>query len=254
MTPPLPQAHPGGRPPTPVEHPTQLWVNGQRLVTLQTTPLWLDDWAVGFLYTEGLIARVSDILDLEVDPAAAAVRVTARLAPTWDPELATRRYLTSGCGKGVTFSSVKDALLLQPPATDLAVPAPRLAELMAAMADRCHLYQQTGGIHGAAVAVAATGEMVVREDIGRHNAMDKALGAALRRGWDPQGLVALTSGRISYEMCTKLARCGIAIGASRTAATDQAVRLAARLGMALVGYLRRQRMVVYTGQHRILQG
>ncbi|MCG0239691.1 MAG: formate dehydrogenase accessory sulfurtransferase FdhD [Firmicutes bacterium] len=239
-----------GRPPAPVERPTALVLNGSPLVTLQTTPVALEDWAYGFLFSEGIIAGAEDVQSVAV--AEGRVEVRARLSPAWNPEMARRRYLTSGCGKGVTFSSVRDALGLRPVATDLRVSREALGEFLGVFQAGCRIYREIGGVHGAAVVDVATGELLVREDIGRHNAVDKAIGAALRAGWNPARLVVLTTGRISYEICSKLARFGVAVGASRTAATDQAIRLARRLGMALVGYLRARHLVVYTGAERIL--
>jgi FdhD protein len=116
------------------------------------------------------------------------------------------------------------------------------------------LYQETGGIHVAMGVRADTGEQIVREDIGRHNAVDKVLGAALRATWPPGQVAVLTSGRISYEMCTRLARFGAGMGVSRTAATDQAFRLASEVGIELVGYARTPAsLTVYTQGSQILR-
>lgn len=230
------------RPPAPVERSTTLRLNGTALLTVQTTPIALEDWALGFLFTEGLIA----------DAAGAAVRVDlpevqvqAAVSPGWEPEAAGRRYLTSGCGKGVTFSSLRDAMALQPLRHQLAADHAQLLAYQQAAHAAAELYQRSGGIHSAAVAHTGTDAVLTREDIGRHSAVDKALGAALRAGWDLRACVLVTSGRISYDMCAKLARAGVAMGVSRTAATDQAVRLADRLGITLIGYLRPTSLVLY---------
>jgi len=236
----------------PVERRTTLFLNDAELLRIQTTPVHLADWARGFLYTEGIIHTSTDILSLEVDEPAATVRalVVPALQP---PQVAMdRRYLTSGCGKGVTFSSMKDALLLGPVRHDLRVGPKQLAAWMKWMQQQTPLYEESGGMHAAAVVHSSTGEMLVREDIGRHNAVDKAIGAALQAGWSADVLVLLSTGRISYEMCTKLARSGIGIGASLSAATDQAIRLAERLGVELVGYVRSgDKLAIYTDGKRI---
>lgn len=237
---------PRPQPPSPVERPVTLYVGDQELVTLQATPANLEDWAAGFLFGEGLIQRLADVRAITVEEDRGLIWVDL---PGFAPESGARRqrYLTAGCGKGVTFSSLKDAMGLKRIQSDLDV---RLTDLIAwgkEMQANCPLYAQTGGVHAAALRRIDTGELIVREDIGRHNALDKAIGAALRAGW-PFGLtVALTSGRISYEAASKLARVGIAVGASLTAATDQAVRLARHLGMDLVGYARSEKhLCVYT--------
>src|SRR5690606_26887471 len=176
---------PAARPPTPQERPTTLLLNGQHLLTVQTTPLWLDDWALGFLFSEGVVEGADAIRSVHVDPGAGAavtVRVEAVTSPRWKPHMARRRYITSGCGKGVTFSSMRDALTLVPVAHRLPVQPERLARWQSCFEDGAELYQKTRGLHGAAVAHVDRDDIIVREDIGRHNAVDKAVGAALRRG------------------------------------------------------------------------
>lgn len=238
--------------PMPSERRTTLLLNGAELLRIQATPVGLDDWAAGFLFTEGIIHMMTDLQGLEIDTAAGQVRAVVDPGNLPDPSMTGRRYLTSGCGKGVTFSSIKDAMLLRPVRHDLRVDRPSLVAWFKWMQRQTPLYAASGGMHAAAVVHAATGEMLVREDIGRHNAVDKAIGAALKAGWPAEQTVLLATGRISYEMCSKLARAGIGVGASLTAATDQAIRLADRLGIDLVGYVRTpEKLVVYTRGARI---
>ena len=236
----------------PVEHRTRVVLNGSELFSLQMTPVALDDWAVGFLQTEGVIDGPADLLDVRIDAAAGAIE--AQVLPERAAVVleASSRYLTSGCGKGVTFSSIKDAMLLRPVTHDLTATQGQLLAWVRRMQAESPLYAQTGGMHAAGVVHVPSETMVVREDIGRHNAVDKAIGAALKAGWDPAQVVVLTTGRISYEMCTKLARYGAGVGASLTAATDQAIRLADRLGIDLLGYVRKpDKVELYTRGARI---
>lgn len=242
------------RPAMPVERPATLYINDQEVVTLQTTPSHLDDWAIGFLFGEGIIRELGEVAGLSVDEDRGMI--WADLPGLADlPDAGTRkRYLTAGCGKGVTFSSLKDALLLRKVDHPLKVRVDDLLAWVKEMQQNTPLYAATGGVHAAGLKNLATGELIVREDIGRHNALDKAIGSALRAGWDFTQVVALSSGRISYEAATKLGRAQIAVGATLTAATDQAVRLATHLGMDLMGYARSPKhLVIYTDSGRILQ-
>jgi len=236
----------------PVERPATLYLNDEELVTLQATPSQLEDWAIGFLYGEGIIRSLADVRRLSADEDRGLIWVD--LDPACDPPAqgGRQRYLTAGCGKGITFSSLKDALMLKAVTHELTVEQAHLLDWVKEMQANCPLYAETGGVHAAAIRNLDTGEMLIREDVGRHNALDKAIGAAVRAGWDFRRAVALTSGRISYEAASKMGRVGIGVGASLTAATDQAVRLARHLGMDLVGYARSPRhMVVYTEGRRL---
>lgn len=212
-------------------------------MTIQTTPLDLTDFALGYLFTEGIIASPAEVDRIATDPDRGLVWVELKGAGGSGP----RGPVASG-DRGV----VPDLAGLEPPPPGPAVTVADLAAWMRAMSRHTPLYRQTGGMHAAMAVRPATGEFLVREDIGRHNAVDKAIGAALARGWAGSELVLLTSGRISLEMCVKLARAGTGLAASRTAATNMAVDLADRLGMDLVGYLRTDRdYVLYTAGRRL---
>ncbi|MCG0239692.1 MAG: formate dehydrogenase accessory sulfurtransferase FdhD [Firmicutes bacterium] len=213
----------------PVEYPTTLYLGGEELVTIQTTPVDLEDFAVGYLFTEGWIRSLDEVVRVTVYEEKALIWVELREGRTGPV-----RGLVAGSERGV----VPPVEGLVPPPPGPAVGIRDLAAWMREMGLLTPLYRQTGGMHSAMAVRVATGERLVREDVGRHNAVDKVIGAALRRGWTGSELVILTSGRISYEMCVKLARFGVGLAASRTAATDMAVDLAERLGMDLVGYLR----------------
>ncbi|MFZ5816956.1 MAG: formate dehydrogenase accessory sulfurtransferase FdhD [Bacillota bacterium] len=213
----------------PVERPTTIFLNDEEWLTVQTTPIDLQDWVIGYLCGEGVIDQVDEITRLVVEEERGLIWV----------DLAERR---------------RTEIELAPVTHGLAVPEERLLRWMQEMLANAPLYRETGGIHVSMAVRADTGERIIREDIGRHNAVDKALGAARKAGWPAAQVVVLTSGRISYEMCTRLARFGAGIGVSRTAATDQAYELAISLGIELVGYVRTaDSLIVYTKGNRVVR-
>lgn len=215
-------------PSAPIERPTTIYLNDEEWLTVQTTPINLDDWVVGYLCGEGLIDDPDEILSLVIEEERGLVWVDL---PTPLRERALH--------------------LTRAPSGPL-VSAQQLIRWMGEMLQNAPLYQQTGGMHVAMAIRTDTGARIIREDIGRHNAVDKVLGAARRARWPAGQVVVLTSGRISYEMCTRLARFGAPIGVSRTAATDQAYDLAVELGIDLVGYVRTSSsLIVYTEGSRV---
>ena len=219
----------------PVERPTTVYLNDREWLTVQTTPADLEDWAVGYLFGEGIIDRLTDLSRLVVESDRGLV--WADLAPGRELDVDSRPPLHFG-----------------PVSARLRVTEDQLLRWMKEMLAAAPLYQETGGIHVAMGVRADTGERIVREDIGRHNAVDKVLGAALKAGWPPGQVAVLTSGRISYEMCTRLARFGAGLGVSRTAATDQAFRLATEVGIDLAGYARTPAsLTVYTQGSQLLR-
>jgi len=236
----------------PTERQTALFINGNELIRIQTTPVDLEDWAVGFLYSEAIIDSPADLRSVRVDtdrPAVYAVVDPARLP---DAGLLAARYGRTGAGPAAAFRAGAGHRRLLPVTHGLTVSRARLAAWMRRLQEATPLYAATGGMHAAGVAHLPSDALLVREDIGRHNAVDKALGAALRAGWPAEETVLLATGRISYEMCCKVARAGIGVAASLSAATDQAINLAGELGIDLAGYAKGpERMVVYTAGARI---
>jgi FdhD protein len=160
------------------------------------------------------------------------------------------RYVTSGCGKGITFSSVGHARGLDHITSEMTVGSEALYDLMGQMARDAVAYRDTGGVHACGLGRDGVLEMV-REDVGRHNALDKLLGRAWLDRVPTTDAVLLTTGRISYEMAVKAAKARVPVVVSRTAVTDLAAQIAGELGITLAGYVRGGKMTVYTVPQRI---
>jgi len=222
------------------EQPLAIYVNGSRFLTLLCSPFQLEALVVGYLWMEKVIAGLEDIVSLDVSDVDGRADVTL----TQPVELPTERILTSGCGGGITFRI--DPRLFTRVESSLRVrPAQLAARLKDLFVEAIH-YRASRGIHGAALT---DGErlLVVAEDVGRHNAVDKLKGEALFRGVPTTDRVLLSTGRISSEMLLKAARMGVPVVASRTSPTEMAVGLAEQLGVTVVGYLRPDTLNLYTG-------
>jgi len=235
----------------PEEYPITLVVNGYEVAVFQLTNQDLEDWAYGYLFSEGLIEHREDIQSLQIEPDFGAIRVVLGNGIDTEKMLSKKKHYTAGCGRGVTFFSMTDVKTFNKIQSNQTYRLSHLLKLRAQFAKNSPLYLETGGMHGACI-VNETGEMTIREDIGRHNAVDKVIGHAVRQGLDPKSLVLLTTGRVSYEMLSKAAKFGFSMIGSRTAATKQAVQLAKFLNMELVGYLRGKMAIVYTSKGRII--
>jgi FdhD protein len=222
-------------------------VNGTELATIMCSPNDLDLLALGFLTNEGLIDSLDDVRRLHLSKADSCVEVWLRDTAV---ELPRRFIITAGCGGGVTFDDMSQKH--DPLQSDLRAAPEQLAELMRQMHLGAERYQQARGIHTAALA-NGSGLTLQVEDVGRHNCLDKLRGAALRQGLDTRDHILLTSGRISSEMINKARRMGTPIICSRTSPTNLSVALAESWQMTVVGYLRQNRMRIYTHPERVLQ-
>jgi FdhD protein len=223
------------------EQPLAIHVNGARFVTVLCSPFKLEALVLGYLWMERIIAGVEDVAALEVSEVDGQAEVTL-IHPV---ELPTERILTSGCGGGITFRI--DPRLFTPIRSELRVRPAQLGALLKALYAQAVHYRASRGIHGAALA---DGErlLVVAEDVGRHNAVDKVKGEALLRGISTTDRILLSTGRISSEMLLKAARMGTPVVASRTSPTEMAVALAEQLGVTVVGYVRPESLNVYAGK------
>lgn len=234
----------------PEEYPINLKVNGYEIAVFQLTDQDLEDWAYGYLYSEGLIDRAEDVVSVEFNERTGTLEVV--LCNSFDPEqmFSKKKHYTAGCGRGVTFFSMTDVKNFNKVHSDETYSLTYLLKKRAEFAQNSPLYLETGGMHGACI-IHEDGSIDVREDIGRHNAVDKIIGHAIRKRLQPDQLVLLTTGRVSYEMLSKAAKFGFAVIGSRTAATKQAVQLARFLNIEVVGYLRGKMAIVYTTAGRI---
>jgi FdhD protein len=243
-------------------------VEPERFVVTMRTPGDDDDLAVGLLYGEGVIEEIGEIAAIEppadtrVAPELAKNVRVVTLAPRADRRRA-RRATVMGSACGVCGrTSVEDVAALAAAARrgrkeplpgasqDLTISASLLTSLPGALRERQSVFSSTGGLHAAGLFEADGTFLLAREDVGRHNATDKAVGAILRsrRKCPP---ILLVSGRLGFEIAQKAALAGVTIVAAVSAPTSLAVDLAEETGLTLVGFLRGERFNVYTHPERI---
>jgi FdhD protein len=247
-----------------LEEPLEIVVNGQSIAILMRMPGNEKELAVGFSITEGHVRQVADILlihhcglghpsplQAEDDRLGSRNRVEMRTRPEGfvqpdHPDVLP--LIRSGCGAAAVGPLVDHLPQVH---GDLEISASTMLDLARAMRKSQHVHKQVGGTHAAGI-FDRHGDLVrIDEDIGRHNAIDKAIGHCLLRDMPLDDKILVTSGRASYEMAIKAIRTGLPIIASMSAPTALAVQLAAEAGLTLIGYLRGGRMNVYTHQQRI---
>lgn len=237
------------------EVPVALAVNGISHAVMLATPLDLEDFALGFLLSEGLVDTPADLLDVEVLEALVgitlALQVTQRCLHRFKE---VRRSLAgrTGCGICGTESLQHAVRPVTRPVAPVRVAASAIARAMRDLGPHQRLLQATGATHAAAWCNLDGAVQAVREDVGRHNALDKLVGAlASARTDTAQGFIAVTS-RASYEMVHKTATAGVGLLAAISAPTRLAVATADAAGLALVGFARGDHAVVYTHAERVL--
>jgi len=251
-----------------VEEPLEIRISGDPVAVTMRTPGDDGELALGFLYAEGIVDGAADVGAVShcgrpgSDGYGNVIEVTpgAGTALVWDRVEATRRgsLTTSACGV-CGRSSIDDLLALctlLPPG-----PALRRAEVVqavGAMVEAQSVFARTGGTHAAAAHAAGGERLFLREDVGRHNAVDKVVGALLRERLVGRGAegprrpaMLVVSGRASFEIVQKAVRAGIPLVASVSAPTSLAVDLAGKAGLTLVGFVRAERINVYSHPERL---
>jgi len=231
----------------PKEMAFTIYINDQELVTILCTPFKLNCLVLGYLLAEGIIVDMKDIVSMRVceDDALADVKLNQS-----DFVLPQKRILTSGCGGGVSLNTNTGAMKIK---ADISVAPKQLLKLMLYMLESSKLYKITGGIHTSALCDDKD-LMVVAEDIGRHNTLDKIMGECFLRKISTKDKILLTSGRVSSEMTRKAAKMQVPIIASLTSPTQLAVLVARDLDITLAGYVRRTHFTVYTRPDRLGAG
>jgi FdhD protein len=229
-----------------VEEPLEIRVDGRPLAVTMRTPGHDEELALGFLYGEGLIDGPREV-GLTEDLAANIVEVVGPLLR--DPGV-RRFYTTSSCG--VCGKGALEEVAVYAPAVG---PGPTIERgLLASLPDRLRQpgFERTGGLHATGL-FSANGELeIVREDVGRHNAMDKVIGSALREGRLPlRESILCVSGRLAFELVQKAAVAGVPILVGVGAPTSLAIELATDREMTLAGFARGDRVNVYSGAQRV---
>jgi FdhD protein len=252
-----------------VEEPLEIRVGGAPLAVTMRTPGDDMDLAAGFLLTEGVITKADDLRtmrfcggaqEIDVDTGTKSnsynvldVDLAPHVSPP-QPSVQRAFYTTSSCG--ICGKASIDAIRTRtayPVEADPVTLAPQvLAELPERLRAAQQIFRRTGGLHAAGIFDADGQLVVLREDVGRHNAVDKVIGWAVRGNRIPlSGNILLVSGRASFELTQKALMAGIPALAAVSAPSSLAVELADETGITLVGFLRGDTMNVYAGGHRI---
>lgn len=249
-----------------------LYINRRRWVAFMCTPQNVHHLALGFMLAEGVINRLDDVLQLKVYEAPNRVYwlapaldlrktltmrgceesvgvIDARVAGNPTPDHSAR-VLTSGCSGGITFDDLSgEHPPLDMPATPT-ITTRQVLDLMRELNQHAILYRECRGVHTSALSDGKQ-LLVVAEDVGRHNTLDKICGQCLLNEVDTEGGILLTTGRISSEMLTKARGMGTPVVISRTSPTALAVELAEAWQMTVIGYARGNQMNVYIGEERV---
>ncbi len=240
------------------EVPIAMIYNGEPFSVMMATALDLEDFALGFSLSESLIPNADALISVEIRPRLEGIELAMTVTADARPSAghASRQRLLpgrSGCGL-CGARTLEDAV--RHPASVGPGPCIALRVLQKAL-HALRAYQPinavTGSVHAAAWADASGTILLVREDVGRHNALDKLIGAMSRAGHDPEAGFLLITSRASYEMVTKAATAGITLLVAISAPTALAIHLAQSTGLTLIGFARPGRHVVYTHPSRLLQ-
>lgn len=238
-----------------IETPVALVYNGISHVVTMATPSQLEDLALGFSLSEGIIDLPEQLLDCEQHDRDRGIEMELRITAEHFARLKERRRNLTGrtgcglCGLESLEQAIPEPVVVQ---ADFAVSHDALERAVVAMNATQPLKQQTGGVHGAAWCDLEGVIEFAREDVGRHNALDKLLGALAREGHASQGFV-LVSSRASYEMVAKVAARGIPILATVSAPTSLAVEHAAACGLTLISFVQPGRQVIYACPERVVE-
>jgi len=229
-----------------VESPVMLFVNGELWLTFMCTPNQLDALALGFLYNEGVIDSLDQVVALHICENRDVIDVW--LSQNAEKPKDWKR--TSGCSGGYTAI---DLYSIAPEFNHgMSLESNFVRKLVERLFESQNLYNKAGGVH---TSILTDGDHVTvnAEDVGRHNSLDKIAGICLLENINIPRRILLTTGRISSDMLQKSARIGAAIVISRTSPTSMSVDLAEKWGITLIGYARRDQFNLYTHPSRIIE-
>jgi FdhD protein len=243
-----------------VEEPLEIRIAGEPFQVLMRLPGYEKELALGFLYTEGIVRDRSEVVTIHFCGTATDPVLPPNVVDVILKEEALarrgRRHLEvaySSCGLCAKEAVSEICQKVPPVASPLTIAAATLLDLVARLLEAQPVFKETGGTHAVALATPGGEVFLSAEDVGRHNAMDKVVGRALLERRDLSGLVALLSGRLSFEMALKAIRARLPILAAVSAPTTMALELARELRLTTVGFAREGRLNIYTHPWRIAE-
>lgn len=234
------------------ERVARLFIDDVHVATFMSTPDMLNELAIGFLLSEGIIRGLDDVEDISVDELNIRVRLSEEARSR--AKLRGREVIiSSACGgysRGFKVTSI-DALTVKPVTSQLVVEASTILEAASQLNKLSKTYKRTGGTHAAALFNSNAQPLAMAEDVSRHSAFDKTIGAALiNKVRLDQSIIACT-GRLTFELVLKSIRCGLPIALSISAPTDLGIEAAVNNNLTLIGFVRGRRFNIYSHPWRI---
>jgi FdhD protein len=234
-----------------IEINLKISIDGKELVRFACSPVDCDDLAIGFLFTEVIIAGVEEIDHIIKNQNEHRIDfILAEKNKSIVKEWTNSRTMSSGCGQGVISNLEYRRKNLKPIDYKVNTNVKSLPGLFKHLVNNSEWYDRTGCIHSVSL-FCDDGNVIIREDIGRHNAVDKVIGCALQCKYEFHNTILYSSGRISSDMMLKAARAQIPVVVSKTAPTSLAVDIAEECGITLIGFARGRRLNIYTHPERI---
>lgn len=223
------------------ELPIALFINGRHAMTAMMTPVRLEDFVTGYLFTEQIIKSVDEIESVKVEKNRISV-LTKNVFKSFGP----KRTILSGCGGSTSYIDIEKLPRIE---SDLVIKPQTISNSVKTALDS-EIHRITGGIHFVGL-FNANGAVAISEDIGRHNALDRVIGYGLNHRIDLLQTYVVSSGRISSEMVRKCLIAQVPVVISRGATTTLAISIAEKAGLTLIGFARGGKMNIYTHAQRV---
>lgn len=236
-----------------MEYPLTIFIDNEEFATMVCSPTNLEELVVGFLASEGLIRTFEEIASMAVDEGKGLVYISLKIKQSINKEFYSKRFIGSCCGKSRQFYFHNDARTARTVLSKNQITSEQCFHLMKLMHEQSVDFQQTGGVHNAALCTADQ-LLYIQTDIGRHNALDKLYGICLKEKLPRNDKIISFSGRVSSEVLLKAAKMGIGIILSKSAPTTLAIELANDLGITVVGFIRKHQFNIYSHPERIIEG
>mgnify|MGYP002715139290 FL=1 len=232
------------------EFPLTIMVNGEEFATIICSPTNMEELVLGFLASEGAILKRDELKSIQIDDSKgfAHVKLTKSLGDRF--EYSTKRMIASCCGKSREFYFHNDAAIAKTSMSKIELHPQQILRMMTQLQSASVIFKQTGGLHNAAISDGNT-FFEHRQDIGRHNALDKLYGYCVQRHISVRDKVLIFSGRISSEILIKAAKIGVGVILSKSAPTTLAVQLAKDLNITAIGFIRDGNFNIYSHPERI---